>query len=343
MSNTTSDNAADDFRTAIEAASVRPLWELHSGPMKTEPTPVPPHIWRWETMSALIDDAARLVPMEDVERRVLTLTSPPLKDTQSTTTTNLTGALQILLPGESAQPHRHSANALRFVSEGGGAETIVNGKPWPMNARDMILTPDWTWHAHIHRGDARIVWFDALDVQLYRHMDTNFYEQGPPPNLPLQTADDAFAVGGLTPAGNSETSDSPSDHSPMFRHSWESVLQAFEAMPAAADGSRKLRYTNPLTGGPAMRLTECYVLALARDRETAPYRTTSEAVCVVADGEGTSEIGDHNIAWQRNDIFTLPHWNWISHVAATEDAKLFMVTDRDALSRLGMLRDETRD
>jgi len=30
-------------------------------------------------------------------------------------------------------------------------------------------------------------------------------------------------------------------------------------------------------------------------------------------------------------------------IAASDDAKLFMITDRDALSRLGMLRDETRD
>jgi len=64
---------------------------------------------------------------------------------------------------------------------------------------------------------------------------------------------------------------------------------------------------------------------------------------VVADGEGASTVGEHRITWQRNDIFTLPNWNRISHVAASDDAKLFMVTDRDAIDRLGMLREETGD
>ena len=126
----------------------------------------------------------------------------------------------------------------------------------------------------------------------------------------------------------------------MFRYSWKSVLEALSDMPAAEDGSRKLRYTNPNTGGPAMTLMDCFVLALESGRETTPYRTTSDAICVVADGEGTSIIGDHEIDWVRNDIFTLPGWNWISHKASSKDAKLFLVTDRDALDRLGMLRDE---
>ena len=333
--------AEDAFHAAVAAASVKPLWEWHKGPPATEPEPPAPHVWRWETMSALVDDAARLVPMEHVERRVLTLMSPQLENSRSTTTTNLTGALQILMPGETALPHRHSANALRFVIEGDGVETVVNGKPCPMVARDMIITPDWAWHAHVHRGEGRMVWFDALDVQLYRHMDANFYQQGPPPNLPPQISDGAFATGGLVPAGNGEGE--TADYSPLYRYAWESVLRALDATPPMADGSRKLRYVNPLTGGPAMRLIECFVLALAQGRETMPYRSTSEAICVVADGEGSSRIGEHDITWRRNDIFTLPHWNWISHIAASDDAKLFMVTDRDALSRLGMLRDETRD
>ena len=92
-----------------------------------------------------------------------------------------------------------------------------------------------------------------------------------------------------------------------------------------------------------MTLIDCFVLALAKDRESIPYRTTSDALCVVADGEGKSQIGDYKFSWQRNDIFTLPNWSWISHKALSGDAKLFLVTDRDAIDRLGMLREETRD
>jgi gentisate 1,2-dioxygenase len=141
------------------------------------------------------------------------------------------------------------------------------------------------------------------------------------------------------PQGNGETP----HYSSMFRYPWTAVLGALSKTPAAADGSRKLRYTNPQTGGSAMALIDCYVLALAKGRETTRYRTTSDAICVVADGEGESKIGEHRLTWRRNDIFTMPSWNWITHTAATDDARLFLVTDRDALDRLGMLHDEVEE
>ena len=329
----------EDFYDAIEAASVSPLWRQFNGEQPTEPSPLPPFIWRWSTLAPLTERAANEVPMEDVERRVLSLKNPHRGVAGPGTTKNLVGALQTLLPGETAVAHRHSGNALRFVLEGNGAETIVDGKTCLMEERDLILTPLLSWHAHRHTASDRIVWFDALDVPLFRHMNASFYQEGPPPNLPPQTPDAAFLNGGLTPEdGNARPS-----YSPMFRYPWKSVLQALSDMPAANDGSRKLRYTNPSTGGPAMTLIDCYMLALANNRETVPYRTTSDAICVVADGEGESDIGDHHFTWQRNDIFTLPNWSWISHRALSGDAKLFTVTDRDAIDRLGMLREERRE
>lgn len=334
--------AQDEFQEAVKAASVSPLWErFQTEGMPTEPEPMAPHVWRWAELEPLTERAARDVPMEDVERRVLTLKNPHMEGNGLGTTGNLVGALQTLLPGESARPHRHSGNALRFMLQGGGAETTVDGKTCVMNDRDMIITPLWSWHAHVHAGNERVVWFDALDIPLFRRMNAAFFEEGPPPNLPPQTPDAAFAAGGLVPVTAGHASEAP-PYSPMFRYPWGAVLEALEAMPAESDGSRKLRYTNPHTGGPAMNLTECFVLALAGGRATTAYRTTSDAICVVAEGAGESQVGDHKFAWERNDIFTLPGWNWISHSAATNDAKLFMVTDRDTMERLGMLREESR-
>ena len=329
----------EDFYDAIEAASVSPLWRQFNGEQPTEPSPQRPFIWRWSTLAPLTERAANEVPMEDVDRRVLTLKNPHRGLAGPGTTKNLVGALQTLLPGETAEAHRHSGNALRFVLEGNGAETIVDGKTCLMEERDLILTPHLSWHAHRHSASGRIVWFDALDVPLFRHMNASFYEESPPPNLPQQTPDEAFLNGGLMP----EDGNARPPYSPMFRYPWKSVLLALSDMPAADDGSRKLRYTNPATGGPAMTLIDCYMLALSKNRETIPYRTTSDAICVVADGEGESHISDHHFTWQRNDIFTLPNWSWISHKALSGNAKLFTVTDRDTIDRLGMLREERRE
>ena len=70
-------------------------------------------------------------------------------------------------------------NALRFVLEGSGATTIVDGKPCPMEEGDLVLTPAWTWHEHVHQGSAPIIWLDALDVPLHHYMGTGAFQPGP--------------------------------------------------------------------------------------------------------------------------------------------------------------------
>ena len=137
-----------------------------------------------------------------------------------------------------------------------------------------------------------------------------------------------------------EQSDNTSSYSPMFRYSWDGVLSALQQLPKEMDGSRKIRYVNPQTGAAVMSLIDCFVLAMEKGQKTKPYRTTSSAICVVAEGEGKSDVGDYSIEWKKNDIFTLPNWNSISHLSKADETKLFMVTDREVLTRLGMLRDE---
>lgn len=330
------DGSLSKFSDAANAASVTPLWETFRDGMPTEPSSMQPFVWSWDTLNPLTQRAADEVPMEHVERRVLTLRNPFIEGSGSITLVNLVGALQTLLPGETAPLHRHSGNALRFVMDGEGAETIVDGKHCIMNERDLIITPVWSWHGHTHGGKERIVWFDALDIPLFRHMNAGFFEGGPPPNLPKKLPDNAFVNGGFMP----EQSDNTSSYSPMFRYSWDGVLSALQQLPKETDGSRKIRYVNPQTGAAVMSLIDCFVLAMEKGQKTKPYRTTSSAICVVAEGEGKSDVGDYSIEWKKNDIFTLPNWNSISHLSQADDTKLFMVTDREVLNRLGMLRDE---
>ena len=65
-----------------------------------------------------------------------------------------------------------------------------------------------------------------------------------------------------------------------------------------------------------------------------------QKVRVVVEGQGSSTIGDVVIDWQENDIFTLPHWSWISHTGSSETATIFQSTDRDVMRRLDLLREE---
>ena len=248
--------------------------------------------------------------------------------------------LQVLMPGETARPHRHRTNALRFVIESDGhAVTTVDGTPYRMMPGDLLLTPGWCWHEHSHDGENRAVWLDALDVPLQHHFQCNDYEAGPSNDMPSSQTETAFNSTGILPV----TSDESVRLSPMVRYPLESVRRALAAMPAMDDGSRRIRYVNPATGGFAMAGLDCYMLSLAPDFDTRPFRSTANTVCLVVEGEGTSSVGEDRLDWTRNDIINLPRGQWTWHRARGGHALLFQLTDREVLARLGYLRENYRD
>lgn len=324
----------EDIRKDWRAANLSPLWENPVAHKVHDGGPAPTH-WAWKQVRPLVDDAIKVVTPAAVERRVLTFTTPDPAAAFGSTTTNLTTALQILLPGERARPHRHTMNALRFVIEGNGASTIVDGKDCPMNEGDLVITPGGTWHEHVHRGCGPIIWFDALDAPLHRYLGTDRFEPGPVHDMPDTPSDTAFAVANIVP----DTGASATLSSPVFRYPWTQARDAVRAAPLARDGSRRVRYINPLTGGSTMPLMDCYLVQLDKGAQTVRFRTTSNAVCLVCDGRGSSRIGEDTLAWERNDVFSLPHGNWIVH-QAQDTAILFLVTDRDALRRLDLLNEQ---
>ncbi|HXQ50902.1 MAG TPA: cupin domain-containing protein [Stellaceae bacterium] len=325
----------DEFHTKMAAVSVAALWEQenrHNRPPETA------QIWHWDAMNPLIDEAVKQTDMTNAERRVLILQNPNLASVGRTgAAINLTVNLQVLMPGEKARPHRHTMHALRFALEGDGAETIVDGKVCKMLPGDMILTPGWTWHEHRHEGKTRSVWVDALDVPMHTYMETGVFEPGPARDSVVLPPDAAFAPG-FTP----DTPAAAQRYSPLFRYPWDAAVKALEALPPASDGSRRLRYTNPVTGGAVLSTIDCYLLGLGKDQETRAYRTNSNCVCVVMEGEGSTRIGDETVTWGPKDIFSLPHDQWISHKARTAPARIFQITDRETLRRLDYLRDELR-
>lgn len=324
-----------ELRTRFAASNVIAMWEQELRPNLPL---VSPHIWPWRDMNPLIDAATGAVSMDDAERRVLILSNPALSGTaRQGAAPNLSVNLQVLMPGEKARPHRHTMHALRFVLEGTSATTTVEGKCCPMQPGDLVLTPGWTWHEHANDGTERSVWVDALDVPVHGYLENRIFEPGPPRGL-VELPPDAVFAASLAP-------DRPAgswNYSPLFRYPWEATSMALDALKPAPDGSRRLRYVNPATGGAVLSTIDCYVLGLEKGSETAPYRTNSNAVCVVVEGEGQSRIGDETIGWGPKDIFTLPHAQWISHCAASGKARLFQITDRELFRRLDFLRDETR-
>jgi gentisate 1,2-dioxygenase len=326
--------AVDDDRRAWSDAHVKPLWEIaqaHSDAASSRRAT----LWPWSTMQPLVARACALTSPAIAERRVLSLIEPGAGPDDFQTITNLNAGLQILLPGEVARPHRHSMDALRFVLEGEGATTRVDGKLAPMMRGDLVLTPGWCWHEHWHEGDVPIVWLDVLNVHAHINLGTLAFEPGPVHDVPALPSDAAFAAANLVPDGVTTR------FSPVFRYPLATALQALEAAPPARDGTQRVRYVNPLDGGPVMPLLDCWLFRLNAGQTTIPFRTSAHAVCAVVSGRGSTTTGGGTIAWEPNDIFSLPHGTPVTH-HAEETSIVFVVSDREIYRRLDLLT-ETYD
>src|SRR5207249_10401833 len=167
------------FYQRIDQEHLSPLWEVLGDLVPQTPrTPCVPALWRYSTVRRHLLEAGSLITAKEAERRVLVLENPALRGASSITH-SLYAGLQLILPGEVAPSHRHSQSALRFVVEGEGAYTAVDGERTSMHPGDFIITPSWTFHDHGNPGDQAVVWLDGLDIPMVAFFDAGFAERYP--------------------------------------------------------------------------------------------------------------------------------------------------------------------
>lgn len=328
------------FVAALEAANLHPLWDRYKKITPVHPQAKdPPFLWRWKDVAPYADRAAGAVSVEDIERRALIMANPGLNGATATTG-NLLGAFTILEPGDRARPHRHTAAAIRFSTAAEGAVTIVNGRRCVMEPGDLILTPPLCWHGHINESDHRTFWFDAANMPLLCQLDANFFEPGTPGDNAFWEVGEGderlWSEAGLA----AESAHAAASHSPKYRYPGAATRRLLSSMPPGPDGARRLRYVNPATGGPVMATLDCAAMRLAQGAATRPRRATYNAICLVVSGAGRSTVGEQSFDWAQHDVFTIPHWTWASHEACGGEADLFLVSDRAALERLDLVREE---
>lgn len=139
------------YLATLPARNVGPLWTAMEAMVPPRPMPkATVATWVYDEIRPLLLEAGRLVGAKEAERRVLMLNNPTMKAPHTTDT--IYAGLQLILPGETAPAHRHTAFALRFIIEGEKGFTAVGGKKVTMNRGDVILTPSWDWHDHGHEG-----------------------------------------------------------------------------------------------------------------------------------------------------------------------------------------------
>ena len=333
------------YSEQLEDLSLAPLWAaLHLLLPAARVTRVVPHHWRWADLRPPLLEAARLVPIEQAERRVLVLCNPGLPGAFAATATLYAG-LQIILPGEKAPSHHHTPAALRLVVEGRGAFTTVEGVRCKMEPGDLIITPPMRWHDHGHEGTEPVVWLDGLDIPLVRHLEQSWasaMRPAQPPDTATDSSQDEFTAAGLV----ARHSRYPDTGYPQVRWPWTTVRAALQVMAAGAPRETPVvvRYVNPRSGAFPLATMGCEAQWLRPGERTRAERRTGSGVFHVIEGRGESRVGETAIAWEPGDLFVAPPWHWIEHAnrSATAPACLFHLTDEPALRALGLWAEETR-
>jgi len=332
------------FYDRIAPLHLTPLWEvLHALVVPAPKSPCAPALWKYADVRPHLLESGALISAEEAVRRVLILENPALPG-QSCITQSLYAGLQLILPGEIAPSHRHTQSALRFIVEGAGAYTAVDGERTTMHPGDFIITPSWTWHDHGDPQDGEpVVWLDGLDIPLVRFFDAGFAENYPVPVQPIARAEgDALARYGA----NMLPMEGASPHgrtSPIFNYPYARTREALAklARDAAIDPCHgtKLRYVNPATGGAPMPTMAAFMQLLPGKFAGERHRSTEGTVYCVVEGTGRARIGDKIFTFGPRDVFVVPSWHWLA-LDADVECVLFSFSDRPVHDALGLLREE---
>ena len=351
---TTAPNNATARKTFYEAIgnySMSPLWEvLHALVPAAPNTPCVPAHWAYNEVWPYLKQSGQLITAEEAVRRVLILENPALRG-QSCITQSLYAGLQLILPGEVAPSHRHTQSALRFVVEGRGAYTAVDGERTRMSPGDFIITPSWTWHDHGHPGsvevDEPVVWLDGLDIPMLSFFDAGFAENGTAASQAVtkpegvnihQYGANMLPVRHVPLFGQT---------SPIFSYPYDRTREALYGLETHADidawDGVKLRYVNPATGGSPMPTMATFMQRLPAGFEGKPYRQTDGAVFSVVEGHGSVSI-EHKgqtVVYQFSprDHFVIPSWH-TAQLRSQSGCVLFSFSDRPVHQALGIHREE---
>lgn len=341
------DPELDVLYRQLAEGQLQPLWEL-TGLLTKEPVVRGvPYRWSGKQLRDLGARAGDLVPVDrGGDRRVLACCNPGLGG-QPYAVSTLWAAVQYLRGHELAPAHRHTPAALRFIVEGEGVFTLVDGDPLSMGAGDLVLTPSWTFHEHHNPGDAAMIWMDVLDLPVVAALDAVFFEEGPSEAADTSVAErsrsEAWYGGGpgLVPATGTGAPGLPPSRSPLLAFRWADTDRALTAqLSVGGSHHARLRYSDPARGTDVMPTMRCEIERVGAGTRTATTRQTGGRVACVLHGTGHVRVGGETFDVEPGDILAIPSWSPWS-IAATEEIDLFSTSDAPVLEALGLFRSET--
>lgn len=297
-----------DLDRALEAHDLAGFWTARVPSHRPEPA----FHWPWQPVHDGLMRAKDEIGIDFAERRVVKLCNPNLPSKAASRTIQFN--FSIVNGGEVARAHRHTLAAIRFVVQGRGAYTTVNGARCDMEPGDLIYTPAGSWHDHFNGADEPIVWLDGLDGPLVQALNFAFFEDHPVEKQRIEREADA-----------------------TLRYPWRKAyaeLQAIGEQDESPFDGALLRYPDLPTVG-------CELSRLRPGLRTHMHRRANVALYHVARGSGRTVVGDQTIEWAQGDTFVVPVWQWHRHENPHgEEAILFSMNDRPAMRALGLYREE---
>lgn len=236
-----------------------------------------------------------------------------------------------MAPGVVSTVHRHSWDAIMFVTDGRGW-TEVNGRRYDWRAWDTVYLPAWAWHRHGNEGDSTASYVTFGSEPLAELVGMAIIEEGgdsPFGDLPPS----------LTVAAPGMGSDPYTRRIERLARRQEAfsetrIMTAFDDIPfrvtprGARSGflvDRSLGYN---TGG----LT-AVIHQLAPGLYQSRHRHGGEAWLYCTTGQGYSVIDDERYDWGPGDMAVVDHWAWHQHFNAsdTQIAAIIRVHNFDSL------------
>ena len=330
------------FYKKIDGENLSALWNVMGDLITPEPrSACRPHLWKFDAIRDYMTEAGKLITAKEAERRVLVLENPGLRG-QSKITTSLFAGVQMVIPGDVAPAHRHSQSALRFVLEGKGSTTAVDGERTAMAPGDFVITPSMTWHDHANETYEPMFWLDGLDIPMVQFFDASFAEGSNedqqkitrPPATVLPATAIIFCRSTASAARRLRRSSIIPTAIPARRWSRPRSGNEWDACHGL-----KLKFSNPETGDFAMPTIGTFIQLLPKGFKTARYRSTDATVFAAIEGKGRSRIGDQSFEWGPRDLFVVPSWQWVTH-EADMDSVLFSFSDRPVQQKLDLFRED---
>src|ERR1700689_4515977 len=328
------------FYDRIAKKDMAPLWKVMGSVVTKEPvTRCQPHVWHYDDVKSLVLESGGLITAEEAQRRVLVLENPALHG-ESKATNTLFAGIQMILPNEVAPAHRHVSSAIRFVLDGEGAYTAVEGEKSYMSRGDFVITANWAPHDHGNPSNKPMLWLDVLDFPVVNFYEASFAEHFDDATQETKRGDGDslnFYGSGVLPDGTKTMG-----RTPVINYTYKRTRPIVERMMQTGEIDKRhgarVRYANPVTGGSVLPTMGAYLAMLPKGFKGEPYRSTDGMIFVCAEGKGTTTVDGKVLEWGPQDVFVVPSWKRYQHNAEKESV-LFSISDRPAQEALGIWRE----